>query len=134
MTISFIFHSLMMVCFCLGIMSCSPAPQASSPEPDSSSKIKFDLGAIHPDGLRGRPDGLVSVSYEFCIPKEDVFREEVQRMDPSVRIYAGSRGRIGCSQDQALCIGSTHQPHWRQILLQLASRSYIEQIRECFFE
>lgn len=129
-----VLQSLVRVCFCLGIMSCSPVPQGSPLEPESSAKIKFDLEVIHPDGLRGRPDGLVSVSYEFCIPKEEAFREEVRRIDPSVQIHEGSRGRIGCRKDQALCIGSTHQPNWRQILGQLAERPYIEEIRECFFE
>jgi hypothetical protein len=98
------------------------------------AKIKFNLDDIRPDGLRGPDDGLVSVSYEFCVPKEEAAYAEVRRIAPGVAIHAGSRGRIGCSEDQALCIGSTHGPAWRKELMGLAELGYVVQIAECHFE
>jgi hypothetical protein len=98
------------------------------------TKIKFPLDNINPDGLRGSPDALVAVSYEFCIPASERVYQEVLRIDPSVKFNPGSRGRIGCVKNQTLSIGQTHQVHWRDILQELSSQAYIVEIRECFFE
>ncbi len=103
-----ILYWLVTVCLCWGCIGCASEAQIPPPESGFLDKIKFAFDAIHPDGLRGPPNGLVSVSYEFCIPKGEAFREEVRRIDPSVQIHEGSRGRTGFSEDQALCIGSTH--------------------------
>lgn len=101
---------------------------------NAAAKIKFRLDDIRPDALRGPRDGLISVSYEFCVPANARAYEEVKQIDPSVRIQPGSRGRIGCGKGQTLCIGTTHQPHWREVLKRLSSLSYIAEIRECVFE
>ena len=106
-------------------------PRTLSPAP---GKIKFRLDNIRADGLRGPADGLVSVAYEFCVPAEPAAYEAVRRMDPSVKISPGSRGRIGCSARQALCIGNTHQRNWREVLANLAALPYVAEVRECFFE
>ncbi|MCW1884691.1 hypothetical protein OKA04_08115 [Luteolibacter flavescens] len=98
------------------------------------AKIKFDIDAIRPDGLRGPDDGLVTVSYEFCVPRDEASLAEVRRISPGVAIHPGSRGRIGCGEDQALCIGATSGPEWKQELLALADLGYVVEIRECFFE
>ncbi len=111
------------------------SPQQQSPgQRAEAAKIKFRLDGIRPDGLRGPPDGLVSVSYEFCVPADDHVYQEVRRIDSSVQIYPGSSGRIACSKDQALCVGQTHQPRWRDVLKGLTSLKYISEIRESFFE
>jgi hypothetical protein len=107
--------------------------KADLPSP-ASSKIRFQLDAIRADGLRGPADGLVSVAYEFCIPKTTQAYEEVQRIDPTIQIAPGGKGRIGCSASQALCLGNTHQKNWKEVLLKLAALSYVSEIRECFFE
>ncbi len=120
----------------------SPAAEAMTkanaprtpPVANAAGKIKFRLETIRLDGLRGPPDGLVSVAYEFCVPAEPAAYEEVRRIDPTVQISPGSRGRIGCSKQQALCIGNTHQRHWREVLARLAALPYVAEIRECFFE
>jgi hypothetical protein len=39
----------------------------SNPHP-YSSKIDVDLANVNSEGLRGPPDGLRAVHYEFCIP------------------------------------------------------------------
>ncbi|MCW1924794.1 hypothetical protein OKA05_19680 [Luteolibacter arcticus] len=98
------------------------------------AKIKFSLDEIRPDGLRGPDDGLVTVSYEFCAPNDEATLAEVRRIAPGVAIHVGSKGRIGCGDDQALCIGSTHGPDWREELMGLAELGYVVEIRECFFE
>ena len=109
-------------------------PPAHSEDWPESGKIKFRIDDIRSDGLRGPPDGLTSVMYEFCVPANEQVYQEVRRIDPSVQIHSGSSGRIGCSKAQALCIGNTHQPRWCEVLKGLSSLRYISEIRECFFE
>ncbi len=99
-----------------------------------AGKIKFRLDDIRADGLRGPADGLVAVSYEFCVPADAASIAEVKRLDPSVQISPGARGRVGCKVDQALCIGNTHQKGWRGVLEKLAALAYVKEIRECFFD
>ena len=104
-------------------------------QPADLGKIKFRLDNIRADGLRGPADGLVAVSYEFCVPVDAAVYAEVKRIDPSVQITPGGRGRVGCQAvGQALCVGNTHQADWRGILVKLAARGYVKEIRECFFE
>jgi hypothetical protein len=101
---------------------------------DPRAKIEVDLEALDADGLRGPPDGKVAVDYEFAIPDTAAAREEVSRIDPSVAFMAGSRGRIGAKPGQCLCLGSTHQPRHREILLALARLPEIARIIECHHE
>jgi hypothetical protein len=96
--------------------------------------IRFDVSGISGDGLVGPPDGRVAVDYEFCIPDLPDLRLDVKSIDPSIRFMDGSRGRVGCGPEQVLCVGSTHQPGWQGILLQLSQRSYITRIARCFWE
>jgi hypothetical protein len=73
-----------------------PAP------PDAvNAKIHFDLSEFDDDGLYGPPDGLQAAMYEFCIPARADMAAEVSSIDPTVQIYAGSPGRIGCSSTSA---------------------------------
>ena len=98
------------------------------------AKIKFNIDDIRSDGLRGPDDGLVSVSYEFCVPNDEKTLAEVRRIAPGVQIHAGSKGRIGCGEDQALCVGTTAGPDWRRELLAIAELGYVVEIAECHFE
>jgi hypothetical protein len=109
----------------------------SAPQPaprDRRAKIALDLEALDADGLRGPPDGKVAVDYEFAIPDIPAAREAVTRIDPSVHFFPGSRGRIGAKAGECLCIGSTHQPRHREILLALARLPEIARIIECHHE
>ena len=111
------------------------APPGREPAPShEAAKIRFRLNDIRPDGLRGPPDGLTAVAYEFCVPADGRVYQEVRRIDPGVQFQPGSRGRIGCAKNQTLCIGETHQPRWRDVLQKLAALAYIAEIRECHFE
>ncbi len=101
---------------------------------DEFRKIEFDVSAIDADGLRGPPDGKVSVSYEFAIPDKPACKAEVSRIDPSVQFMCGSRGRIGAKPGECLCVGSTHQKNFRQVLQRLAELPCVARIIECHFE
>jgi len=101
---------------------------------DPGAKIKFDTDVLNAQGLQGPPDGLRSLSYEFCVPKDDVKLEQVKRIDPSIRFQGGSPGRIGCTEEEVLAIGNTHQDNFKEILLEIARLEYIEEIREVHFE
>ena len=115
--------------------ACSaPEKTPSATEPEIMQKIRFDLDALNKDGLYGPPGGLRAMDYEFCIPAEKKYIDEVRRIDPTVTVQAHSPGRIGCGEDQVLCIGNTHQENFRQVLYKLASLPYVQRIEPCYFE
>jgi len=97
-------------------------------------KVEIDLAQLDADGLRGPPDGKVSISYEFCIPNTAHCMDQVKAIDQTVQFMPGSRGRIGASKQQCLCIGSTHQKDYTKVLRSLAELPYVERIIECHFE
>lgn len=99
-----------------------------------SPKVAVDLGNVSVDGLRGPPDGLRAVHYEFCIPADDRLFEQVHAIDPTSQAMKGSRGRIRCVREQTLVVGSTHQHGYRQVLNRLAELPYVQRIEEAFFE
>ena len=121
----------------VGVAACAvaqqPLPDRES-KPAVSPKIAFDVSAISPAGLSGAADGAVAVSYEFCIPANPAAIIEVERVDPSARCTLGSRGRIGCAPDEALCIGSTNQAGWLGVLNAVAALSYVKRITRSFGE
>ena len=98
------------------------------------TKVTFDLEQLNDDGLIGPPTGHRSLMYEFCIPADSASAAQVRSIDPSVKMYSMSPGRIGCTDDQVLCIGETHQPGWRTVLGQLSALDYIERIDQSFAE
>lgn len=104
------------------------------PRPDPLAKVELDLDKLDTAGLRGPANGKVAVSYEFCIPNTDACKVEVKAIDSTVQFMPGSRGRIGATKEQCLCIGSTHQKDFRSVLRSLAELSYVERIIECHFE
>jgi len=108
---------------------------SSRPQPTESErqKIRFDLSQLDEDGLHGPESGKVALDYEFCIPKEEKYLQEVKKIDPSLKVQSG-RGRIGCGKDQYLCLGNTHQKNHKDILYGLARLPYIERIEQAFFE
>lgn len=92
------------------------------------AKVHLDLAAINAEGLTGPPDGLRAVSYEFCIPATEAAIGEVKAIDRTVEVQRGAHGRIGCGRDQYLCVGSTHQPDCKSVLIRLASLDYVAAI------
>lgn len=101
---------------------------------DVWKKIRIDFRSLGPEGLRGADGNQVSVNYEFCIPNDSKTWKEVRRIDPSAIKQAGSKGRIGCSENQWLIIGSTHQKNYQRVLYRLASLPYVERIEQTFWE
>ena len=101
---------------------------------DGGSVLGVDLSRLDANGLLGPPDGKRALSYEFCIPDENAPASEVQRIDPSARLFRASPGRIGCGTDQVLVIGHTHQPYFATILHRLAGLPYVERIERSDFE
>jgi hypothetical protein len=97
-------------------------------------KIDFSLEDLDDNGLIGPPDGKLAVSYELCIPKDQKLVDEVRSIDPSIAIHADSRGRIGCSSVEVLCLGSTHQRGFREVLEKLCGLSYVRRIERTWFE
>jgi hypothetical protein len=104
------------------------------PGVDPLSKITFALDQLNQDGLYGPPGGERALHYEFCIPKDPAHADRVRHIDPTVEIFPKSRGRIGCGPQESLCIGSTHQPGFKAVLLKLASLPYVRRIDQAFFE
>lgn len=107
---------------------------ACASTPPVSPKIAIDLAHVNADGLRGPPTGLRAVHYEFCIPSGERYAAEVKAIDATAQFPRGSRGRIGCSGDEILVLGSTHQHGYREVLERLAALPYVSRIQESHFE
>jgi hypothetical protein len=101
---------------------------------DPWRKIRFDISGLDEYGLYGAAGGKRALAYEFCIPDTVQNRTEVKRIDPTIKFFTESPGRIGCSKHESLCIGSTHQKGFKRILKRLAELTYVQRIDESFFE
>jgi hypothetical protein len=112
----------------------SAGPPESVDPASSPQKITFDLTRLDDDGLYGAADAKRTLAYEFCIPDTPQNRAEVKRIDPTVKFFAESPGRIGCGKCESLCIGSTYQRDFRRVLQRLAELTYVQRIDESFFE
>ncbi len=99
---------------------------------ESHPKINFDFSALDDKGLMGPQNGKVAVSYEFCIPKKDQYKNEIKAIDASVQ-FSKSRGRIGCSKNEYLCIGTTGK-EYKKVFSELVKKEYIKRIDQTFFE
>lgn len=103
------------------------------PSENALQKIRFDLSLPDENGLYGPESGKTALDYEFCIPRDEACRREVEGIDTTLRIQTAA-GRIGCGPGQYLCIGNTHQPNWRQVIYRLAELPYVEKIEQVFWE
>ena len=119
---------------CILLAGCLASPARDSSPPAGIAKVRFPLDGIRADGLHGPADGSRSVAYEFCIPSNDEAYQQVRMIDPSLQIQPDSPGRIGCAENQSLCIGETHQPGWHEVLQKLAALNYVSEIRQSDFE
>ncbi len=117
----------------MATVSSGPAP-AGDAAGSCAGKLDFDLDELDENGLIGPPDGKAAVSYELCVPKDQKLVDEVRSIDPSIAIHADSRGRIGCSPMEVLCLGSTHQRSFREILERLCGLPYVRRIERTWFE
>jgi hypothetical protein len=114
---------------------CSLQPTARGIDGAAAArKITFDVDLVDGNGLIGPPGGKRALAYEFCIPDTPTHRTEVAAIDTSARFMPDSPGRIGCRNQECLCIGSTHQRGYRIVLERLAALSYIRRIDQSHFE
>ena len=118
----------------IALAACSTTGAGPALTRTQRDKIALDLSTLDDRGLRGPRNGLRSMSYEFCIPAGERYATEVQRIDPTVEVMRGSRGRIGCTKSQYLCVGNTGQHGYHQVLEQLAGLDYTSRIVESTFE
>jgi hypothetical protein len=100
----------------------------------SQKKITFDLTSLDDEGLYGTANGKRALSYEFCIPDMERYKSKVKHIDSTLQCMSESPGRIGCGTYENLCIGSTHQKKFREVLRGLAELPYITRIDQSFFE
>ena len=101
---------------------------------DPRSKITFSLEQLNESGLYGPPRGLRALHYEFCIPAAPELEAQVQQIDPTIQVSKTSPGRVGCTEEEYLCVGNTHQPDFRMVLHKLANLPYVKRIDQAFFE
>ncbi len=125
---------LLLVILVLGVAAFALRGILRRPAADPWQKIEIDLQSLAPDGLRGPADGKVAVSYEFAIPNTEACKALVRTIDPTVQFMPGSQGRMRVPKTGCLCIGSTHQAGYRDVLRRLAELPCVERIVECHFE
>ncbi len=99
-----------------------------------SPKISFDINELDKEGLIGPPDGKVALSYEFCIPADNQYVNEIRAIDPSVKIHKKSKGRVTCSKMEWLCVGDSHQENATVKIQRLAELPYVKRIQRAYFE
>ena len=116
----------------LGLLSL-PACGGGDGLQGAGAKIRIDLSVLGASGLYGPADGLRALSYEFCIPDRPAAVVQVRALDKTVVMHR-ARGRIGCSDQQLLCIGHTHQRDFRTVLEALSALPYVARIDQAFFE
>ncbi len=111
---------------------CQPQPPADSTT--TLDKIGFDLTQLDDQGLYGPADGKRALDYEFCIPVGEAYGQAVTAIDPSLKLFPGRAGRIGCTDQQVLVMGNTHQPQAQLVLQELANLDYIHRIARVDWE
>lgn len=98
------------------------------------NKIDFDLTQLDDQGLYGPADGKRALDYEFCIPAGEAYGQAVTTIDPSLKLFPGRAGRLGCTDQQVLAMGNTHQPRAQLVLQELANLDYIHRIARVDWE
>jgi hypothetical protein len=126
-------HRLVVLIAALVLAPVAGWAQSENPQ-KAQAVVGFDRSELDDDGLIGASDGKRAIDYEYCIPDTASAEAEVRAIDPTTRIMAGSRGRVGCAQGQVLVLGTTHQPDFRAVLHRLAELSYVQRIEQAYFE
>jgi hypothetical protein len=123
------------ICFLslLFLFACN-TPKGSEASPEAMAKIKFDITQIDEQGLIGPVSGKVALDYEFCIPRSEEHTAIIKQINPKIKISPKSRGRIGCTRSEQLCIGTTAQENWKNILMETAKLNFVEKIERTFYE
>ncbi len=104
-----------------------PATQKKAEE-----KMDFSFSKLDKKGLIKKRG--TSLAYEFCIPNESEYLDKIKSIDQTIAIYKSSTGRIGCGENQILCIGETMDKNYKEIIIALTNLPYVKNINESFFE
>jgi hypothetical protein len=104
--------------------------------PQGARSVLQRLLDVHPPKTLGFFNFFASKKSKMQSNRESraKHRAAVRTIDPTVQFMPGSRGRVGAGKGQCLCIGSTHQKGYRDVLRSLAKLPHIERIIECYFE
>ncbi|HLG32393.1 MAG TPA: hypothetical protein VI362_05085 [Ignavibacteriaceae bacterium] len=129
----FLIESVSLLQIILLVTFCSTS-QTNVSEESTLKKISFDIGMLNAEGLYGEPEGLVSLDYKFCIPMNDDYKTEVAKLDTTINFHDGTGIKDGCSKNEYLCIGNTHQKDFKKVVIRLASLNYVQRIDQMFWE
>jgi hypothetical protein len=123
-TIALLLAAAFFLSGCFGGRSASPVP------PRTGQTIAFDVRALDAEG-RYAPKGEEPrhLPYEFCVPARDDILADVRRTDATALCAEVASGTAGCGPDEMLCVGNTRQTDFRGVLLRLAEKPYIREIR-----
>ena len=129
------YHACMNHVRILALMAVLYACQSQKiPEnPNAWKKIKLDFKQLNAEGLAGPSKGKVAINYEFCIPAENKYWRQVQKIDTTAQKNAG-KGRAGCKESEWLVIGSTYQKDYQRVLFRLASLPYVDRVEQVYWE
>ncbi|ROS04807.1 hypothetical protein EDC56_0320 [Sinobacterium caligoides] len=120
--------------FILAVLLLPACASFWQPSGKPATSLAIDLSSFNNMGLYGPPDGLRSLSYEFCIPADTAILRRIETIDVKARVYRSSPGRIGCNDHQWLMISDTHRPDYRKVLGRLAAEPVIDKIAPVWFE
>ena len=95
------------------------------------NKIQFNYTSVENTGLKHEG---VNLDYEFCIPARDAYAKKVLHIEPRAQILQKSKGRSGCSDSEWLVIIANHDDAWKKKLFDIAALSFVERIKETFYE
>ncbi len=120
---------LLLTLCCILMMNASKCDEGVSKK--TLRKIDFDYSTINQKGMM---DSAVAVDYEFCIPRDDAKIAEVKAIEPNVNMPRMAKGRIGCSDEEYLCIVTTKGTDWKEKLYAIASLPYVKRIIQTYYE
>lgn len=95
-------------------------------------KVKIDKASLH--RLEQSKETPMTLAYEFCIPDSKEKLKQVRAIDTSVVVMVGSKGRVGCSKSEWLCIGNLERKTYKRVLDKIAALSFVKVIKECVYE
>ena len=98
------------------------------------SKITFDVKDLDQNGYIMTLNIKAAIDYEFCVPYSNQSLQQVYQIDPTIVCQHGPSGRIGCTNDEYLCIGNTAEKDAQSILCRLSLLDMIERIDQTFWE
>lgn len=131
-------HLLIMIGLWCAVVTIAAHADTKEIPPDTDqclvSKIHFDLTDLDRNGRTGHYPEKVSLDYEFCVPYTPKHFSDIQAIDPEIECYHGPSGRIGCGDDEYLCIGHTGSSHYKDTLCRLSLLDYINTIERTWWE